>query len=145
MAVTTFAVRDVNFGVTASGPQRTADTNSPQLEYCVIDIIPSPNDGSQTYAQADNSQVLTLGAAIAGFARDGRTYTPIPANPAVCVGLGSEGTSTLNAGAKTLAMSTTTLTFEVTTGALSAGTEHGNAALSVYTDGIKLVVAYTAV
>ena len=142
MAVTTFKVQDVQFGVTVSGPQRTADTSSPSLEYCILDIIPSPNDASQTYAQANGSQILTLGAAIAGFARDGRTYSPISGS-AACVGLGSEGASTLNAGAMTFAMSSTTFTFHVTTGAVGAGTEHANAALSTYTDGIKVLVAYT--
>ncbi len=145
MAVTTFKVIDVQFGVTAVGPQRTADTNSPAFEYCIIDIVPTPNDGSQTYAQADNSKVTGLGAAIAGFARDGRTYTPLASGPGVCVGLGDEGTSTANAGAKTIAMSSADMTFEVTTGAISAGTEHGNAALGVYGEGIKIAIAYTAV
>jgi hypothetical protein len=141
MAVTTFKVIDVQFGVTVSGPQRTADSGSPELEYCIIDIVPTPNDGSQTYAQGNGSQVLTLGAAIAGIARDGRTYTPVSGS-AACVGLGSEGASTLNAGAMTFAMSTTTFTFHVTTGALQTATEHANAALGVYTDGIKILIAY---
>lgn len=142
MAVNSFIVRDVQFGVTANGPQKSADTNTPSVEYCIVDIIPSPNDGSQTYAQADNAQVLTLGAAIAAQAKDGRTYTPIPSGLAFA-GLGDEGASTGNAGAKTLAMSSTTMTFEVTTGAVGAATEHANAALGAYATGIKVFVAYT--
>jgi hypothetical protein len=136
MAVSAFVVRDLFDIKAVVGPQRT--TAGASIETCVIDVIPSPNDGTQTYAQANDAQVTALGTAMAAIMRDGRTITPLQACFAA---IGDENGS--KAGAKTCTISGGNLTFEVTGGDIS--TEHANAALAVYNDGIKLFVTYSAI
>jgi len=135
MAVSNFTVRDIFSISTPAGPQRT--TAGAAIESCIIDAIPTPNDGSQTYAQANDAQIATLHTLIAGFLRDGRTINTIQA----CFeALGDEAGSKAAAGACTI--SSNTLTFAVNGGDLT--TEHANGALGVFNDGIKIRVTYTA-
>ncbi len=90
---------------------------------------------SGTYAQADNAQMQNVHTAISGSRRDGKT---VSLKTAECVGVGQNAGSPV--AAKTVAVSTNDVTFEVTTGDFS--TEFSNGAIAT-TEPIPFFVTYT--
>lgn len=88
-----------------------------------------------TYAQADNAQIQNVHTAIAGSLRSNRTITLIDAAFAAP---GNEAGAFL--GAKTVAISTNDITFELTSGETT--TEHANAAVGAMTEPLVLFVSY---
>lgn len=89
-----------------------------------------------TYAQADNARFTNLHTEIANSLRSGSAVALVDAAFAQ---IGSESDGTL-LGAKTVAVSGSNVTMELTTGDLS--TEHGNAAI-VNDDPLAFAVTYT--
>lgn len=103
MAVVTASLRDVTI---AQGPydQAPAGTN-----YTVVNVYFDSN-GTTVTGGSDTLDVLTLGAQIAGFIRDGKTYTP--RSVGTLVQPYRTGTSNVFG---TMAMSTTSLRLTPTT------------------------------
>lgn len=89
-----------------------------------------------TYAQGDNANILLVTTAITDSLRSGETIALLDA---AFAHPGMEGTTIL--GAKTVAVSGTGLTLELTGADLT--TEHANAALGTVTKPIMFFVAYT--
>jgi hypothetical protein len=94
---------------------------------------------SGTYAQSDNANVLLVTTAIADSLRTSDTIALLDAAFAAP---GIEGSSTV-IGAKTVAVSGTGLTMELTGADLS--TEHANAALSALSKPLAFYITYTRV
>jgi hypothetical protein len=121
MAVVTGTIVDA-FGITTPmGPLR--DGNSPPLE---IKGLYFTATFSGTYAQGDNAQLLLVPTVLASHITDGRTFTLLScalAQP------GLEAGTVI--GAKTIAISGTTITMELTGADLT--TEHANAVLGTMT------------
>ena len=92
---------------------------------------------SGTYAQADNAAVSALTTTIADSLKSGDTIALLDA---MFVQAGIEGTSTA-IGAKTVAVSGTGLTLELTGADMS--TEHANAALGTIVRPLCFAVTYT--
>ena len=69
MAVVTASLRDVTI---AQGPYDQATSGT---DYRVVNVYFDSN-GTTVTGGSDTLDVLTLGAQIAGFIRDGKTYTP---------------------------------------------------------------------
>lgn len=94
---------------------------------------------SGTYVQADNANILLVTSAIADSLRSGATIALL----AACFAApGIEGTSTV-IGAKTVAVSGTGLTLELTGADLS--TEHAGAALGTSAKPLAFYVTYTSI
>lgn len=89
-----------------------------------------------TYVQNDNAQVLLVGTAIENLIRDGKTVGTLLDVSMVAPG-DENGTAI---GVKTLAISTQTITFELTGGDLT--TEHAGALLGAFMRDIGLMVTY---
>ena len=94
---------------------------------------------SGTYVQADNAQISAVTTAIGDSLRSGDTIALLDAAFAAP---GIEGSSTV-IGAKTVAVSGTGLTLELTGADLS--TEHAGAALSALSKPLAFYVTYTRV
>ena len=91
-----------------------------------------------TYAQGDNAAVAAVTTAIADSLRSGETIALLDAAFAAP---GMESTTAI--GAKTVAVSGTGLTMELTGADMS--TEHANAALATFTRPMMFFVTYTRV
>ena len=94
---------------------------------------------SGTYAQGDNAAVSALTTTIASSLKSGDTIALLDA---MFVQAGIEGTSTA-IGAKTVAVSGTGLTLELTGADMS--TEHANAALGTIVRPLAFSVTYTRI
>jgi hypothetical protein len=90
---------------------------------------------SGTYAQSDNAEITTLNTTISTRMHAGKTVTLIDA----CFAAPGDEAGTI-IGAKGTAISSTTLTCELTGADLS--TEHANAALGAFNRAIAFAVSY---
>lgn len=110
------------------------DSSNKSIFHCFITA-----EFSGTYAQADNAQVLAVTTAISDSLKSGETIALLDAAFAQA---GIEGTSTA-IGAKTVAVSGTGITLELTGADMS--TEHANAALGTMVRPLAFYIAYTRV
>jgi hypothetical protein len=117
---------------TSTGPMY--DSSSKQIWSCKLTC-----EFSGTYVQGDNANVLLVTTAIGDSLKSGDTIALLDAS---FIQAGIEGTSTA-IGAKTVAVSGTGLTLELTGADMS--TEHAGAALSTMTRPICFSVTYTRV
>jgi hypothetical protein len=115
---------------TVTGPSYDSSNKAVYCCYIVCEF-------SGTYVQADNANVLLVTTAIADSLRTGDTIALLDAAFAAP---GIEGSSTV-IGAKTVAVSGTGITLELTGADLS--TEHAGAALSAMTKPIAFHITYT--
>lgn len=115
---------------TSTGPMY--DSSNKAIYNCQITA-----EFSGTYAQADNAQILLVTTAIKDSLRTGDTIALLDASFAQA---GIEGTNTA-IGAKTVAVSGTGLTMELTGADMS--TEHANAALGTMVRPLCFSVTYT--
>lgn len=132
MAVVSGTIVDVFNISTPLGPKLT--TAGLGVQSCFITVT-----FSGTYAQADNAQVLAITTAISSKLHNGgKTIALVPGS----VGMAAPGDEAGTAiGAKTIAVSGTGITCELTDGDLS--TEHAGAALGAMGHGICFHVMYT--
>ena len=101
-----------------------------QVMSCFVDVM-----WTGTYVQADNVDVLSVDAAIQASLRDGKTVTLLDAAFAYP---GDEAGTVI--GAKTVAVSTSDITAELTGSDLT--TEHTGAALGTMAASIGLFVSF---
>lgn len=130
MATLSGTILEVANHTTTTGP--SYDSSNKAVYSCNITC-----SFSGTYVQGDNAQILAVTTAIADSLRSGDTIALLDAAFAAP---GIEGSSTV-IGAKTVAVSGTGLTLELTGADLS--TEHAGAALSTMTKPIAFYVTYT--
>jgi hypothetical protein len=129
MAVVSGTVQDV-WGYTAPlGP--VVDSSGNQVLCAFVSAT-----FTGTYDQSSNAQITTLNTTIANRMHAGKTVTLIDA----CFAAPGDEAGT-PIGAKTTAISSTTLTCELTGGDLS--TEHSAAALGTFNRPIAFLVSYT--
>lgn len=130
MAILSGTILAVHAHTTSTGPAE--DSSSKRVFNCHVVA-----EFSGTYAQADNAQILAVTTAIEDSLRAGGTVALLDAAFAQA---GIEGTSTV-IGAKTVAVSGTGITLELTGADLS--TEHANAALGTMARPLDFFVSYT--
>lgn len=130
MTVLSGSIKAVYDHTTSTGPNKT--TAGLRIMNCHIVAT-----FSGTYVQGDNAQILAADDAIEEFLRTGSTVTLVDAAFAQA---GIEGSST-TIGAKSVTVSGSNITLELTTGDLS--TEHAGAALSEMSRGIDFFISYT--
>lgn len=122
--------------VSVSNPQCPAgsafDSSENQVYSCFIGFTITG-----TYVQGDNAQLLLVPAAIESAMKWGRSVTLLDA---MFAAPGDENGTAI--GAKTVAVSSTTITMELTGGDLT--TEHTGAALATVGRPIFLAVTFTA-
>lgn len=132
MAVVSGTIVDV-FGITTPlGPKLT--TAGLGIQACYITVT-----FTGTYAQADDAQVLAITTAISSKLHNGgKTIALVPGSVSLAAPGDEAGVAI---GAKTIAVSGTGITCELTTGDLS--TEHAGAALGAMGHGVCFHVLYT--
>lgn len=130
MAVITGTINNVWGFTTPLGPTKTNESPPQEVISCYVSAT-----FTGTYAQADNAQLLLVPDAIESHWRKGKTITLLDA------GFASPGDEAdVPIGAKTVAVSGTSITFELTGGDLV--TEHANAALGVMQRDVAFYVAF---
>lgn len=117
---------------TSTGPM--VDSSGKQIWSCKFTC-----EFAGTYVQGDNANVLLVTTAIADSLRSGDTIALLDA---MFVQAGIEGTNTA-IGAKTVAVSSTGITLELTTADMS--TEHAGAALGTMVRPLCFAVTYTRI
>jgi hypothetical protein len=130
MTVATGTITNVFGFTTPLGPKKNAAGAS--IVGCYVTAT-----FSGTYAQGDDAQLTTVGATIASFAKDGKTYNALQA---CFVAPGDEAGTPLGAGACTV--SSNTITFPLTGSDMT--TEHANAALGSLNHGVCFFVTCAA-
>jgi hypothetical protein len=130
MAAVTGTVTHVWGMGTATNPERNTAGDEIKSCFCAITF-------AGTYASADNASTTLTGTALASFIRNGKTITVVRMETA---GLGDLNGTKI--GSKTVAMSSQTMTCELTTGDLS--TEWADGAMSTtWAEGVPFFVLYT--
>jgi ribonuclease PH len=130
MATVSGTIVAVHGHTTSTGPARTSAGKRIFNCHVVAEF-------SGTYAQSDNAQISDVDDAIASALHTGSTVALVDAAFAQA---GIEGTNTV-IGAKTVAVSGSNITCELTGGDLS--TEHSSSALGTPARGIDFFVSYT--
>jgi hypothetical protein len=130
MAVITGTINNVWGFSTVLGPTKSSDSPPQEFMTCFVSA-----SFSGTYAQADNAQLLLVPDAIESRWRKGVTITLLDAGFAAP---GDEADVPL--GANTVAVSGSTITFQLTGGDLV--TEHANAALGTMSRDVAFFVAF---
>lgn len=130
MAVVTGTIINVWGFTVPLGPAKTNDSPPQEVISCYVSA-----SFSGTYAQADNAQLTLVPDAIESHWRKGKTITLLSAAFAAP---GDEADVPI--GAKTVAVSGTSITFELTGGDLT--TEHANAALGAMNRDVAFFVSF---
>lgn len=130
MAVVSGTINNVWGFTVPLGPAKTNETPPQEVISCYVSA-----SFSGTYAQADNAQLLLVPDAIEAHWRKGKTITLLDAGFAAP---GDEADVPI--GAKTVAVSGSTITMELTGGDLT--TEHAGAVLGIMNRDVALFVTF---
>lgn len=130
MAVITGTINNVWGFTTPLGPAKTNETPPQEVISCYVSA-----SFSGTYAQADDAQLTLVPDAIESHWRKGKTITILDACFAAP---GDEADVPI--GANTVAVSGTTITFQLTGGDLT--TEHASAVLGTMARDVAFYVAF---